>query len=158
MSQIIIKKYPNRRLYDTSIGEYITLDDVKKMVIDRVDFKIIDSRSKKDLTQSTLLQIIAEEEATSTPIFTTAVLQDFIRFYQEKSQDVFSRYLEQVMKIFLQQRSFITNQWQSYQKLFDPESLQQFMKMQHIWPQDPVEKEDIKSAKNRKKANSKKNK
>lgn len=157
MSQIIIKKYPNRRLYDTSIGEYITLEDVKKMVFERVDFKVIDARTKKDLTQSTLLQIIAEQEATSNPIFTTAVLQDFIRFYQEKSQDAFGRYLEQMMNIFTQQRSFITNQWQSYQKLFDPEFLQQFMKTQKPWPEDPAENESSNPIKKRKKSDPKKN-
>ena len=58
----LIKKYPNRRLYDTELGVYITLEDIKKLVIDQIDFQIIDARSKKDLTHSTLLQIISEQE------------------------------------------------------------------------------------------------
>ena len=88
----IIKKYPNRRLYDTEQGIYITLDDVKKLVYDHVHFQVIDVRTKKDLTQSTLLQIIAEQEATTTPIFTTGLLQDIIRTYQKNSQHIFTQY------------------------------------------------------------------
>ena len=119
----IIKKYPNRRLYDTSLGTYITLDDVKKLVFDHVDFQVIDARTKKDLTQSTLLQIITEQETTSTPIFTTAILQDFIRFYHEKSQNIFSQYLEQAMHSFMQQRKFLQHQWSTYQKLLGDSAL-----------------------------------
>lgn len=114
----IIKKYQNRRLYDTELCLYITLNDVKKLVFDHVKFQVIDAQTKKDLTQSTLLQIIAEQEATSTPIFTTALLQDLIRSYQKKSQHAFTQYLEQTMEFFLHQKSFLENQWIAYQKLF----------------------------------------
>lgn len=121
MPERIIKKYPNRRLYDTSIRAYITLDDVKKLVYDRVEFKVVDARSQRDLTQNTLLQIIAEQELNSTPLFSPAVLQEFIRFYNEKSQDMFSQYLEQAMRVFMKQRDFFQNQWLTYHKLFlDP--------------------------------------
>lgn len=116
----IIKKYPNRRLYDTSIGTYITLDDVKKLVLSNVNFDVIDAKTQKNLTQSTLLQIITEQEATSTPIFTTNMLQDFIRFYHHKSQHVFSEFLEQAMQAFLQQNKFFNQQWLLYQKLLKP--------------------------------------
>jgi polyhydroxyalkanoate synthesis repressor PhaR len=95
----IIKKYPNRRLYDTTEGEYITLEDIKQLVFEREEFKVIDAR-KKDLTQNTLLQIIAEQETGETPLFTNGMLQDFIRSYQEKSQHLFSQYLEQMMQAF----------------------------------------------------------
>ena len=119
MSDIrIVKKYPNRRLYDTTTGAYITLDDIKELVINRVTFKVIDAKSGKDITQSTLLQIITEQEMGATPIFTADMLQDFIRFYHENSQDVFSKYLEQMMRMFIQQRDLLTNQWQSYQAMF----------------------------------------
>jgi polyhydroxyalkanoate synthesis repressor PhaR len=125
----IIKKYPNRRLYDTEIGEYITLDDVKNLVFNKVNFQVIDARTKKDLTQSTLLQVIAEQEATSTPIFTTALLQDLIRSYQEKTQNLFSQYLEQAANLFIQQKKLFQNQWLSYQKLLaDPDLLKQLLK------------------------------
>lgn len=108
----IIKKYPNRRLYDTTLCAYITLEDIKKLVFDHVDFQVIDARTKKDLTQSTLLQIITEQEATNTPIFTTPLLQDIIRFYHEKSQTLLSEYLQQSMNVFLQQKDFFKKQWQ----------------------------------------------
>jgi polyhydroxyalkanoate synthesis repressor PhaR len=118
MSQRIIKKYPNRRLYDTTLRTYITLDDVKNLVFDHVQFQIIDARSNKDLTQSTLLQIISEQEASSTPIFTSEILQDLIRFYHEKSQHLFTQYLEQAMSLFMQQRNFFQHQWLTYNKIF----------------------------------------
>lgn len=107
----IIKKYPNRRLYDTAIGTYITLEEIKKLVLDRIEFKIIDVKTEKDITQSMLLQIISEQEAGATPIFTVAMLQDFIRAYHEKSQNLFSDYLEQTMNLFLKQKEFFENQW-----------------------------------------------
>lgn len=111
----IIKKYPNRRLYDTELGTYITLDDVKNLVFQHIQFKVVDARTAKDLTQTTLLQIIAEQESTSTPIFTTNVLQDLIRFYNEKSQDMFSKYLEEMMGLYQQQKTLVQQQWDTYQ-------------------------------------------
>lgn len=116
----LIKKYPNRRLYDTTIGAYITLNDVRQLVIDHISFKIIDAKTQQDLTQSTLLQIIAEQENSSTPIFTNELLQDFIRAYHEKSQSIFTQYLEQTMQLFLQQKDYLRKQWESYQQLLKP--------------------------------------
>jgi polyhydroxyalkanoate synthesis repressor PhaR len=127
----IIKKYPNRRLYDTELCLYITLDDIKKLVHKHLPFQIIDARTKKDLTQSTLLQIIAEEESSSTPIFTVELLQDLIRSYHEKSQDVFTQYLEQSMNLFRQQKTFLKDQWAAYQQLLKPETFQTAAKKQN---------------------------
>lgn len=112
----IIKKYPNRRLYDTTRGCYITLDDIKELVIQHDTFKVIDARTEKDLTQSTLLQIITEQESSATPIFTNALLQDFIRSYHEKTQNLFTEYLEQAIGLFSQQKSYLEKQWGSYQE------------------------------------------
>ncbi len=98
----IIKKYPNRRLYDTTEGCYITLEDIKKFVLDRTEFQVIDVRDKKDITQNTLLQIILEQEASNTPLFTTPILLDMIRFYHEKSQHWLSQF---------------QNQWLTYQEM-----------------------------------------
>lgn len=117
MSMRIIKKYPNRRMYDTSLRTYITLNDIKNLVFNKIDFQVIDMRTKKDLTQNTLLQIILEQEANDTPIFTTAMLQDFIRFYHEKSQNILSQYLEQVLQTFSQQKELLGQQWETYQKM-----------------------------------------
>ncbi len=126
----LIKKYPNRRLYDTELGVYITLEEVKKLVYEHVDFRVVDARTKKDLTQSTLLQIITEQEASTTPIFTTGILQDFIRSYNEKSQHMFSQYLEQALDLILRQKKFFQIQWLAYQKaLANPNLSQQAMKM-----------------------------
>jgi len=77
----VIKKYPNRRLYDTTVSSYITLMDVKRLVIEKVSLKIIDARSKVDITHNTLLQIIMEQEEQGPPLFTTDLLQQMIRNY-----------------------------------------------------------------------------
>ncbi len=114
----IIKKYPNRRLYDTELRCYITLDDVKELVLEQVELKIVDAKTNKDLTQSTLLQIIAEQEETMTPIFTTGLLQQFIRFYHAKSKYVLSDFLEQAMQFFTQQKGMFQNPWMQYLNLF----------------------------------------
>ncbi len=111
----VIKKYPNRRLYDTALGNYITLEDVKKLVFDHVEIQVIDANTKKDLTQTTLLQIILEQEAHTTPIFTNAMLQELIRFYHQNSQHLLSQYLEEMMGLFLKQKDFLKNQWANYQ-------------------------------------------
>lgn len=116
----VIKKYPNRRLYDTTTNAYVTLEEIKKLVLDRVELQVIDARTKKDLTQITLFQIISEQENTATPLFTINVLQDFIRFYHEKSQNMLSQYLEESMRLFHQQKEFYTQQWAAYQQLVQP--------------------------------------
>lgn len=124
----IIKKYPNRRLYDTTIGAYITLTDIKKLVFERIEFQVIDARTKKDLTQNTLLQIITEEETSQQPIFTTAMLQDFIRFYNEHSQHLLSQYLQQSLELFHQQKNLLKSH---YEKLMpDPSLIENIMTIQ----------------------------
>jgi polyhydroxyalkanoate synthesis repressor PhaR len=99
----IIKKYPNRRLYDTEESRYITVDDVKALVLKHVDFKVVDAKSEKDITNSTLLQIICEQESVQSPIFTTELLQSIIRNYGHSSQGLFSEFLNQGMQLFEQQ-------------------------------------------------------
>ena len=83
----IIKKYANRRLYDTESSAYITLDDLKKLVLDRVEFRVIDTQTNADITKSTLLQIISAQEETIAPIFTIEVLQHLIRSYGDNMQN-----------------------------------------------------------------------
>jgi len=103
----IIKKYPNRRLYDTAISSYITLEDVKRLVLDEVSIQVIDARSKTDITHNTLLQIIVEQEEKGPPIFTTEVLQNMIRFYGTRMQNVASGTFEQAMAFFSEQQSLM---------------------------------------------------
>lgn len=101
----IIKKYPNRRLYDTAISSYITLNDVKELVLTYVPFKVLDAKSNDDLTRATLLQIISEQEDKESPIFTADILQNVIRFYGDSMQAMMSRFLEHSMKLFMEQQA-----------------------------------------------------
>jgi len=101
----ILKKYPNRRLYDTEKSEYVTLDDVRKMILGNDPIKVLDSKTGKDLTRSVLLQIIAEQEAEGhEPLLTNRVLEQVVRFYGDSMQSVLSRYLEQSIMTFLEQQ------------------------------------------------------
>jgi|SRR5579862_7389569 len=99
----IIKKYPNRRLYDTNTSIYITLADVKKLVIENVDFKVEDAKTKDDLTRSILLQIILEEEGgDGVPMFSSDVLSKIIRFYGNAMQGLMGNYLEKNVQTFVE--------------------------------------------------------
>ena len=84
----IIKKYPNRRLYDTANSGYITLADVKQMVLEFIDFQVIDAKSGDDLTRGILLQIILEEESAGMPMFSSEMLSQMIRFYGNALQGI----------------------------------------------------------------------
>lgn len=99
-----IKKYPNRRLYDTAISSYITLADVKRLVLEGVDFKVIDAKTKVDLTRSILLQIIAEEEEGGEPIFSSELLAQLIRAYGGSMQTMLTSYLEKSMELWAEQQ------------------------------------------------------
>lgn len=97
----LIKKYPNRRLYDTKTSAYITLSDVKELVLKYENFKVVDAKSTEDLTRSILLQIILEEETGGVPLFTTNLLAQMIRFYGNAMQGMVGKYLETNMKSFV---------------------------------------------------------
>ena len=96
----IIKKYPNRRLYDTETSAYITLADVKQFVLDVQDFKVQDARSNEDLTRSILLQIILEEESGGVPMFSADMLSNIIRYYGHSMQGLMGNYLERSIGAF----------------------------------------------------------
>ena len=96
----VLKKYPNRRLYDTQTSSYITLADVKKMVLDTEDFEVRDAKTGEELTRSILLQIILEEESAGVPMFSTETLAQIIRFYGHTMQGAMGAWLEQNMKAF----------------------------------------------------------
>ena len=104
-SQRTIKKYPNRRLYDTHISSYITLVDIKQLVMEHKEFQVIDAKTNEDLTRCTLMQLIAEEETNGTPILTPEILKEFIRFYGDSMQVMMSRFLEHSVKLFLEKRA-----------------------------------------------------
>ncbi|MBX3620289.1 MAG: polyhydroxyalkanoate synthesis repressor PhaR [Rhizobacter sp.] len=96
----VLKKYPNRRLYDTQTSSYITLADVKKMVLEGQDFVVRDAKSGDDLTRSILLQIILEEETGGVPMFSSQMLAQIIRFYGHAMQGVMGSYLEKNLQTF----------------------------------------------------------
>lgn len=100
----IIKKYPNRRLYDTEISSYIKLDDVRQLVLDHEEIQVVDAKSGDDLTRSVLLQIIAEHEERGEPLFTTQLLTRLIRFYGDALQGFMGSYLERSLDVFLDQQ------------------------------------------------------
>lgn len=105
----IIKKYPNRRLYDTEISSYITLEDVRQLVLEHVEFSVQDAKTKRDITRSILLQIILEREEDGEPIFSEPVLQEIIRFYGDSLQGMMTSYLEKSLKLFVEQQDHWRN-------------------------------------------------
>jgi polyhydroxyalkanoate synthesis repressor PhaR len=103
-----IKKYPNRRLYDTQTSSYITLVDVKDMVLACENFLVLDAKSGEDLTRSILLQIILEEESGGVPMFSTQALAQIIRFYGNTMQGLMGSYLEKNIQSFIDLQSRLT--------------------------------------------------
>ena len=97
----VLKKYPNRRLYDTQTSSYITLADVKRMVLDGETFEVRDAKTSDDLTRSILLQIILEEETGGVPMFTTQALAQIIRFYGHAMQGMMGSMLEKNLQAFV---------------------------------------------------------
>ena len=128
----ILKKYPNRRLYDTRTSSYITLADVKKMVLDGEHFEVRDAKDGEDLTRSILLQIILEEETGGVPMFSTQMMANLIRFYGHAMQGVMGSYLEKNLQTFFDlQKRFAEQTGGLYEgKAFNPEAWSQFMAMQ----------------------------
>ena len=96
----VIKKYPNRRLYDTVESRYITLADIRRLVVERVDFVVIDKKTQSDITRTILLQVIAEQEHTSDPVLSRDFLSQVIRSYGGQLQGVVGSYLEQSLRLF----------------------------------------------------------
>jgi polyhydroxyalkanoate synthesis repressor PhaR len=122
----VIKKYPNRRLYDTDTSSYITLAEVKALVMGNESFVVRDAKTNEDLTRSILLQIILEEETAGAPIFTEPVLANIIRFYGHAMQDYMGAYLEKNIQIFMDLQQKMRDQGGT----LNPEAWQQFMNVQ----------------------------
>ena len=100
----IIKKYPNRRLYDTEVSRYVTLEDVRNLVLQEVPFQIRDARTNEDLTRSILLQVIMEQESDGEPMFSEQVLAKIIRSYGDSLQGMMASYLERSLNLFVEQQ------------------------------------------------------
>jgi polyhydroxyalkanoate synthesis repressor PhaR len=126
-AQRIIKKYPNRRLYDTDTSTYITLTEVKQLVMDSEKFVVRDAKTNDDLTRSILLQIILEEEAGGTPMFSEPALANIIRFYGHAAQGFMGSYLEKNVQAFTDIQTKLAEQ----SKTLTPEMWAQFMNVQN---------------------------
>ena len=125
----LIKKYPNRRLYDTQTSSYITLTDVKQLVLDADEFTVVDAKTNEDLTRSILLQIILEEEANGAPMFSSGVLSQIIRYYGHAMQGMMGSYLEKNVQAFTDIQNKFTS-GAATGKPFSPEMWTQFMNVQ----------------------------
>ncbi|WP_374666611.1 polyhydroxyalkanoate synthesis repressor PhaR [Ramlibacter sp.] len=126
-AQRVIKKYPNRRLYDTDTSTYITLAEVKQLVMEGEPFVVRDAKSGEDLTRSILLQIILEEEAGGAPMFSEAALANLIRFYGHAMQGFMGAYLEKNVQAFTDMQAKMAEQ----SRTLTPEMWAQFMNMQN---------------------------
>lgn len=109
----LIKKYPNRRLYDTQTSSYITLADVKELVLEHGTFQVVDAKTGEELTRNILLQIILEEEAGGAPMFTSDLLSQMIRFYGNAMQGMMGKYLENNIKAFTEMQAKLQEQVRS---------------------------------------------
>jgi len=124
----LIKKYPNRRLYDTKTSSYITLADVKQMVLKNEDFHVVDAKTGEDLSRQILLQIILEEESGGMPMFSSDLLSQMIRSYGSAMQGFMGSYLEKNLEGFQQMQKALQEQ---SQKLYGDSS----KSSQEIWAQ-----------------------
>jgi polyhydroxyalkanoate synthesis repressor PhaR len=131
----ILKKYPNRRLYDTETSSYITLADVKKMVLTGQDFVVRDAKTGDDLTRSILLQIILEEETGGVPMFSAQMLAQIIRFYGHAMQGMMGSYLEKNLQTFTDIQLKIAEQSKG---LYDPKVMSPELWTQFLNGQAPV--------------------
>lgn len=131
ISTRLIKKYPNRRLYDTKISGYITLADVKQLVLDNQSFQIIDAKSAEDITRSILLQIILEEESGGVPMFSSTALSQIIRFYGHSMQGVMGSFLDKNIQAFIDIQDRVAEQSKGlYGQQLGPEAWTQLMNVQ----------------------------
>lgn len=124
--QRVIKKYPNRRLYDTDSSTYITLAEIKQLVMQSIPFVVRDARSGDDLTRSILLQIILEEEAGGAPVFTEPVLASVIRFYGHAMRGYMAPYLEKNIQAMTEIQAELTKNGEG----LTPETWARFMTLQ----------------------------
>ena len=105
MPMRVIKKYPNRRLYDPEISSYITVEEVRQLILDGEQFEVRDAKTGEDLTRQVLLQIIAEQEQGGEPVLSTQLLSQIIRFYGDSMQGFMGNYLLRFMQLFLEQQN-----------------------------------------------------
>ncbi len=143
----IIKKYPNRRLYDTVESRYITLHDIRKLVMDKVEFTVVDKKSQEDITRSILLQVISEQEHDGEPMMSQDFLAQVIRSYGGTMQTMVGNYLEQSLRLFTGQqaqlrdrlRSMVTADPMTNMATMAHENMQRWQQMQETLLQSFVQ-------------------
>ncbi len=126
MSTRVIKKYANRRLYDTEDSRYVTLKDIKNIIALGQDVQIIDDTSNEDITRGLLLQIVSEQELGGSPILSKAVLKQLIRFYGHPMQDMMSGYLASSVSNFMSQLETMQSQMETLMEASPFANLQEF--------------------------------
>ena len=131
----MLKKYPNRRLYDTQTSSYITLADVKRMVLEGQEFEVVDAKSGQNLTRSILLQIILEEESGGLPMFSSEALAQIIRFYGHAMQGVMGTMIEKNLQAFAELQGQFMNKSAG---LYDPKQLSPELWAQFMGGQAPA--------------------
>lgn len=110
----LIKKYPNRRLYDTHSSKYVALEDLRQLILKGQRVRVMDVKTEEDLTRSILLQIIVEQEDRGQPILSTELLERLIQFYGDTLQVFISSYLEKSLDTFAQQQSEFHRQMERF--------------------------------------------
>jgi polyhydroxyalkanoate synthesis repressor PhaR len=100
----LIKKYANRRLYDSTESRHVTLEDIRKMIVSGAKVKVVDDKSGEDLTRAVLLQVIAEQDQYGTPVLSTELLEAIIRFYGNPVQEMLTKYMEQSVGALVRQQ------------------------------------------------------
>jgi polyhydroxyalkanoate synthesis repressor PhaR len=118
----LIKKYANRRLYDTVKSTYITLDELKSLITQHMPVKILEAKTKKDITRLCLIQIILEQEESGYPTFTIEILENIIRFYGNPLREQFNVFLNKSLHMFFEQQKTF-QQAQTTDRLKDPIAL-----------------------------------
>jgi len=108
-----IKKYANRRLYDTEASRHVTLDGIRQLVAGGEDIEVIDDTNNEDITRNILLQVVSDQEQGGRPILSTEMLKILIRFYGNPMQDFLTQYLEQSVETFLSQQHSMQEQFQA---------------------------------------------
>jgi polyhydroxyalkanoate synthesis repressor PhaR len=121
----VIKKYPNRRLYDTVESRYITLADIRRLVVERIEFVVVDKKTQEDITRNILLQVISEQEQTPDTLMSRDFLSQLIRSYGSNVHGVVGSYLEQSLKLFNAQQREIRERVKSVVGVDPVESVSQ---------------------------------
>lgn len=144
----IIKKYPNRRLYDTETSAYITLEDVRQLVLDKIDITVVDAKTGDDLTSNILLQIILETQSLGKPFLSYDVLTQLIRFYGSSWHEMVSGHLEKNLNLLMNMQEQWQGQVTAMQEQFPfPLWTNPFMQSSTKKEANPEKESDVQSGK-----------